>query len=107
MEELGVIKYGELRFLFNISTKVADYFRENNVSLDFFFPKTQFFYQGVLMKLGITHTEKKDIEVSFNSLNLDNKKISESIDETYEKFEKFPIHIEKEIYYLDFGAKIK
>ena len=105
--EIGTIKYGNLRFIFNILKEVEIFLNEKEISLENVFPKTQFFYQGVLGKLGLNHNEKKDLEVIFYSMKKDGEGVEEEIEEEYELFTGFPVHVRDKIYLAHFGVKVK
>lgn len=103
MEELGTIKYGNLRFNFNLNEEFLDFIKEKGISQDFFIISSQSFYQAVLFKLEIDHSEKKEIEILFYSINSNDDAVFGKIDKDYEKFENFPAGD----FFVDFGAKLK
>lgn len=107
MEKIGTIGYGSLDLNFFVTESVEKFLKEKNIPNENCFPKTQFFYQGVLMKLGISHSENKELEIVFNSIRLDGEGVFDVISDQYEKFESFPIHVEDKIYLVDFGVKVK
>lgn len=103
MEELGTIKYGELRFHFNLTNEVFQFIQEKGMSRDFFIMSSQSFYQAVLFKLGIGHKSKKEIEVVFYSIKLKNENVFSEVDKSYMKFVDFPLQELR----VGFGVKIK
>jgi len=103
MEELGVIKYGELRFHFNLTDEVFSFIQKKNISRDFFIMSSQSFYQAILFKLGIGHKEKNEVEILFYSINFSKGQINSEIEKEYNKFSNFPAG---ELM-LSFGAKVK
>lgn len=106
-EEIGTIGYGNLSFVFYVSESVQEYLIENSIESQTLFPHTQFFYQGVLMKLGISHEENKTLKVIFHGIRLDGKGVTELAESGFEKFENFPIHVDDLIYLADFVVEVK
>ena len=106
-EEIGVIKYGKLRFIFEMTEGVSQFLGENNIESQNLFPKTQFFYQGVLMKIGVNHEEEKNLNIIFHGIRFDEKKIIDLIEGDFEKFENFPMHIGEDIYFSEFVVKVE
>lgn len=105
-EELGVIKYGELRFVFKVSPAVRKYMNEKGINSESFFPKTQFFYQGVLTKMNISHEDLYDVDVIYHGIRLNGEGVSEVLEGNYAKFDNFPIHEGDLIYLSDFGVQV-
>lgn len=106
-EEIGTVKYGNLRFVFEMTASVRDFLLENSIESQALFPQTQFFYQGVLMKLGINHEEEKTLKIIFHGIRIEGRGVCELSEEYGEKFENFPIHVDDLIYYADFVAGVK
>lgn len=106
-EEIGTIGYGNLTFIFHASEAVNEYLIENSIEPQMLFPKTQFFYQGVLMKLGISHEEEKELKVVFHGIRLDGKGVTEIMKSNGEHFDNFPIHVDDLIYLADFFVEVK
>ena len=106
-EEIGTIGYGNLSFIFHASESVRDYLIENSIDLQTLFPHTQFFYQGVLMKLGINHEEENTLKVVFHGIRLDGEGVNEIMNSSGEYFANFPIHVDDLIYMVDFFVEVK
>jgi len=104
-EELGVIKYGNLRFIFKASEAVQAYLSEKGISGEGMFPKTQFFYQGVLMKTGIDYNDELDVDVVFHGMRLNGEGVTEILEGDYTLFDNFPIHDGDLVYFTDFGVE--
>lgn len=107
MERIGTIGYGNLDLSFFVTEGVEKFLKENGISNENCFPKTQFFYQGVLMKLGFSHEEEKELEIVYNGIRLNEEGVFDVLSEEYEKFDNFPIHVDDKIYLVDFGVKVK
>jgi len=103
MQELGTIKYGEIRFNFNLSHNVSNFVRNNEMSSDYFIMSSQSFYQAVLFKLGINHEEKENVEILIFGLNSNEGQVDEKISDDYMKFESFPLGN----MFVNFGARLK
>jgi hypothetical protein len=107
LDEMGTVKYGNLRFIFNFTGGVKEFLEKEKISLESIFPKTQFFYQGILMKLGINYNDVRELFVVFNGLRIDDFGIIDSLGDNYEKFHNFPIHVGEKIYFAEFGVEVK
>ena len=106
-EEIGRVKYGNLKFIFQMTSAVENYLIENSIESQSLFPQTQFFYQGVLMKLGISHEEEKELGVVFHGIRLDGQGVTDLVEDKEKKFENFPIHVDDLIYFVDFFVEVK
>ncbi|MDA3837337.1 MAG: hypothetical protein PF542_06995 [Nanoarchaeota archaeon] len=106
-EEVGVIRYGNLRFRFEISEAVQEYLIEHSIENQAMFPRTQFFYQGVLMKLGIDYEEAKELRVIFHGIRLEGEGVTDIPEEGDNKFDNFPIHVDDVIYFTDFIVEVQ
>jgi hypothetical protein len=108
MVEVGTVRYGELRFVFEVTESVEKFLQENGITFDSMFPKTQFFYQGVLMKVGVDHEEDKELKIIFHRIKNNEVQSEEcEVQSVGEKFENFPIHSGDDIYFVDFGVEVK
>lgn len=105
-EEIGSVKYGNLRMSFFLDEKINEYILENSIPAESFFPKTQFFYQGILMKLGINHEENKQLDIVFFRVKFSEKIIIGEAIEKENVFDGFPIHIDDKIYLSDFYVNV-
>ena len=103
IQELGTIRYGELRCNFNLSPDFSSFVKDNEMSPDFFIISSQSFYQAILFKLGISHEEKNEVEILFFGINSTEGSVNEKIDDDYIKFESFPLG---EVF-VSFGARLK
>lgn len=106
-EEIGTLRYGNLRLVFEVSSSVGEYLSDNSISFDSMFPKTQFFYQGILTKLGISHEEEKELRVIFFGISFNGEGVLDSFEGEFEKFEGFPIHVGENIYLSDFFVEVR
>lgn len=107
LEEIGTISYGNLKFIFNLSEELVAFLQERNISFELLFPKTQFFYQGVLKKLGVEFYEDKEIFVVYHKIKCDDEVREDFVWGDYERFENFPIHVDDVIYLIDFVARVE
>jgi hypothetical protein len=104
-EEIGTVKYGNLRFVFTMSEAVNDYLVENSIESQSLFPQTQFFYQGVLMKLGIDYNDNKELKIVFHGIRLNGEGVSDVV-KAENKFDNFPIHVDDLVYFTDFFVEV-
>jgi hypothetical protein len=106
-EGFGTIRYGELRFIFEMTESVSKFLASKGISPDSMFPKTQFFYQGVLMKTGVSHEEEKELTIIFNAIRIGDEGVKDILEGDYERFDNFPMHDGDDIYFTEFGVEVK
>lgn len=106
-EEIGTIKYGNLRFVFSSTKGVSNFFKEKEIPVENLILSSQVFYQTVLKKLEMKHEEEQEIDIVFNGVSHLEEGIHDLINPHYEVLKDFPLTIGKEIFYLDFGIAKK
>lgn len=106
INELGVIRYGELRFKFFATSGVVSYFENKGISSDSLLVSSQAFYRAVCYKLDLDHGEKKDVEVVFYGISLDQEGVDNYVS-GYMDFDSFPLEISGRTFFVNFGARVE
>ena len=106
VNEIGVMKYGNLRFRFFATRGVLDFFENKEVYSDSLLVMSQAFYNVVCNRLEIDNDDNKDVEIVFDGVNLDSDGVNEKVS-GYMDFDSFPLDIDGNTYFLNFGAMVK